>query len=212
MSAHRLDAASGFVAALLIVGGFALAGPAPPPAEPTEEIARHLADSRNRILTGDVLIAAGATFYLWFLAALRTHLRREPTLSSLAIAAGALAMTLVVAGVALQGALVLDEQTLASEAAVRLGFDGYNALITLAGFGFAATAAATAGSAARSGALSPGLRRAGWATALLQLATIPGVVATSGPFAPAAPVPAIAFWVLAAWSAAVALAVVRTRA
>lgn len=212
MSVRRADAASGLVAAVLVVAGFALAGPAPAPAEPTGEIARHLADSRSRILTGDVLIAAGAAFYLWFLAALRTHLRREPTLSALAMAAGALAMTIVVAGVALQAGLVLDEQTLASSTAVRLGFDGYNALITIAGFGFGATAAATAGSAGRSGALSPRLRRAGWATAVLQIATIPGLVATSGPFAPAGPVPAVAFWVLAAWSAAVAVALMRARA
>ena len=205
----RRDAFSGLVAAALIVTGFALSGQAPEPAVSAAELARHLSESRSRILAGDVLVAAGGMFYLWFLAALQTHLRSGPrperTLSSLAFAGGAAAMTIVVVGVALQAGLVLDQATLASDAAVRLGFDAYNALITIAGFGFAVTVAATAGSAARSGALGLGLRRTGWAVAVLQLLTIPGLVATSGFFAPAAPMPVIAFWALAAWSTAVAI-------
>jgi hypothetical protein len=211
----RLDAASGLVAAALIVAGFALSAAAPPPAEPAAELARHLSGSRDRILAGDLLVAAGAAFYIWFLAALQTHLRtlphRELTLSATAFAGGAAAMTVVVAGVALQAGLVLDESTLRSDVAVRLGFDGYNALITIAGFGFALTAAAAAGSARRSGALGGMLIWAGFATAALQLATIPGLVMTSGPFAPAAPIPVIAFWTLALWSSAVSVTLIRPR-
>src|SRR5688500_548595 len=205
----RADAYSGLVAAVLILTGFVLSGQAPAPGEPASEIARHLADSRARILAGDVLIGAGAMFYLWFLAALGTHLRAaarpEPTLSTLALAGGASAMTIVVAGVALQAGLVLDPATLESDGAVRLGFDAYNALITIAGFGFAVAVAATAGSAARSGALPRGLRRRGGGGAALQLMPTPGLAATSGFFAPAAPMPVIAFWARTAGSAAVAI-------
>ena len=209
----RSDAASGLVAAFLILAGFALSADAPAPAESASELARHLTDNRSRILAGDLLVAAGAAFYIWFLAALRTHLasvsRPEPTLSAAAFAGGTAAMVTVVAGVALQSGLVLDESTLRSDVAVRLGFDGYNALITIAGFGFALTAAATAGSALRSGALGPRLVWSGFAVAALQLATIPGLVLTSGPFAPAAAIPIIAFWALSIWSVAVALRLLR---
>ena len=151
-------------------------------------------------------------FYLWFLAALRAHLagrRREPTLSATAFIAGAAAMTVVIVGVGLQAGLVLERETLTSTSVVRLGFDGYNALITIAGLGFALTVAATSGSAARTGMLAPGLRVTGWVTAILQVATIPGLVATDGFFAPAAPMPVIAFWALTAWSVAVSVALLR---
>jgi hypothetical protein len=241
---RRLDAASGFVAAPLILAGFALSAQAPPPSAPVAELAAHLADKRDAILAGDLLVGAGAMFYLWFLAALRTHLaappadpaapgphparaglappaaappshpppagaRGEHTLSALVLAGGTAAMTIVVAGVALQAGLVLDASTLEDAGVLRLGFDGYNALITIAGFGFALTVAATSGSAQRSGALGRRLRATGWLTAAAQLATLPGMVATSGPFAPAAPVPVIAFWMLSAWSVAVSIALFR---
>jgi hypothetical protein len=205
----RIDVASAFVAAALLLVGFALSASAPPPAESAAELARHLGDHRARILAGDLLVGTGAMFYIWFLAALRTRLAPERTLASAAFAGGAMGMTIVLAGVALQSGLVLDESTLASDMAVRLGFDGYNALITIAGFGFALTVAAAAGSAARTGALAPALRGTGWIVAALQLATLPGLIATSGPFAPAAPVPVLAFWALCAWSVAVAIALLR---
>ena len=201
---ERVGAWSGVVAAVLILGGFAAIGPAPAPAEPASELARHLTENRTRILTGDVLVGAGAVFYLCFLAALQARLR-SPTI----LAGGAMAMTIVVAGVALQSALVLEEATLDSDAVVRLGFDGYNALITIAGFGFALTAAATAGAAGRSGALPGSLAQLGWPVAALQLLTIPGLIVTSGFFAPAHAMPVLAFWALAVWSAAVAVVMIR---
>jgi hypothetical protein len=208
----RSDLSSAFAAAALLLVGFALSANTPPPAEPTAELARHLADGRTRILAGDLLVGAGAMFYIWFLAALRTRLAPERTLATTALIGGAMGMTIVLAGVALQSGLVLDESTLASTTAVRLGFDGYNALITIAGFGFALTVAATSGSAARTGTLGPALRTTGWLTAALQLATMPGLIATSGPFAPAAPVPVLAFWALCAWSTAVAVVLIRREA
>lgn len=187
---------AGLVAGPLILVGFALAGPAPPPGEPIAEIARHLEEHRTRILTGDLLIALGAPLYLWFLAALR------PVAGLAALAGGALGMTIVVAGVSVQAGLVLDaEATLASEAVARFGFDAYNALITLAGTGFALAA----GAITASPQLGRKLRMTGAAVTVLQLLTLPGLVATDGPFAPAGPVPALAFWALTAWSMAVAV-------
>ena len=187
---------AGLIAGPLILIGFALAGPAPAPAEPIEEIARHLGDHRTRILTGDLLIAVGAPLYLWFLAALR------PVAGLVPLAGGALAMTIVVAGVSVQAGLVLDaEVTLADEAVTRFGFDAYNALITLAGTGFALAA----GAIAASPQLGRRMRATGAVVTALQLLTLPGLVATDGPFAPAAAVPALAFWALTAWSMAVAV-------
>ena len=190
---------AGLVAGPLILVGFALAGPAPEPAEPIEVIARHLGDHRDRILAGDLLIAIGAPFYVWFLAAAR------PVLGLAALAGGAMGMTVVVAGVALQAGLVLDDLTLASEPVTRFGFDAYNALITLAGVGFALAA----GAAAAAPELGSRLRATGAVVSGLQILTLPGLVAASGPFAPAAPVPAIAFWALTAWSMAVAIHLLR---
>jgi hypothetical protein len=190
---------AGLIAGLLILVGFALAGPAPAPAEGIDVIARHLAEHRDRILTGDLLIAAGAPLYLWFLAAAR------PVLGLAALAGGALGMTVVVACVALQAGLVLGEETLASEAVVRFGFDAYNALVTLAGVGFALAA----GAAAAAPGLGSRLRAVAGAVAGLQVLTLPGLVAGDGPFAPAGPVAAIAFWALTAWSMAVAVHLLR---
>ena len=185
---------AGLIAGPLIRAGFALAGPAPPPAESVDEIARHLEAHRDRILTGDLLIALGAPLYLLFLALARPRLGLAP------LAGGALGMILVVAGVSLQAALVLDDLTLTSDPVVRFGFDAYNALITLAGVGFALAA----GAVAAAPALSRRLRITGAVVCALQLLTLPGLVAASGPFAPAAVVPAVAFWALTAWSMTVA--------
>jgi len=58
---------------------------------------------------------------------------------------------------------------------------------------------AAAVSGARSGALPAWLCRTGLATALLQVATLPGLVADGGPFAAGGAVALLAFVALVAW-------------
>jgi hypothetical protein len=206
---HRIDAAAGLVAAPLVLAGFALAGPAPAPSSDAADIARHLLDHRTRILTGDFLIAIGAAFYVWFLAALRTHLSPDPTLSTASFAGGVVGTGLVLVGTALQMGLVFSQTTLANADVARAGFDAYSVMWTMGGVGFALTVAAAAGAARRTGRLGPRLRASGWLVAALQLATLPGLAADDGPFAAAAPVPVLAFWALTVWSVAVAVTLMR---
>jgi hypothetical protein len=210
---RRVDASSSFVAAVLIVGGFSLLGGAPLPADVPREIGRQLWDDRALVLASAFLIGTGSLFFLWFLAAVQEHLRRaqpgDAALAALSFLAGGAAMVLVVTGVAVQAALVLQENTTRSAGAVRLGFDAYNGLVTIAGLPFAAYVAAASESARRSRALPSALWRFGWATAALQLLTLPGLVVTDGAFAPGQAVALVAFLVLTAWSVAVGVVLFR---
>ena len=204
-----MDAATGIVAAPLYLTAFGIQGTPPAPDEPMAAIAGYLADHRTAILTGDVLIAVASAVFLWFLATLYGHLHAggEERRSSAAALGGVTGTAIVAAGAAVQAALVLNIAEV--EAAItRFGFDAYNALITIAGAGFAVTAAATSLSAG-AGALPVSLRRIGLGVALLQVATLPGLVADSGSFAAGGPVALGAFVALAAWIGAVSVTLIR---
>ena len=206
----RIDAAAGIAAAPLYLTAFGIQGTPPAPDEPTATIAEYLADHRTAILTGDVLIAVASAVFLWFLATLYGHLRAggEERRSSAAALGGVTGTAIVAAGAAVQAALVLNIGE-ADPAIARFGFDAYNALITIAGAGFAVMAAATSLSAGEGGALPASLRRIGLGVALLQVATLPGLVVESKPFAAGGPVALGAFVALAAWVAAVSVALIR---
>ena len=104
--------------------------------------------------------------------------------------------------------LHVNSQTNAPMAA--LIFDIFNALVTVAGFGFALGIGAAAWSSASTGALPAGYQRTGLLTALLQFATIPGLFVESGFLAAGGPMPIIAFGAIGAWYIAVAIRFLRT--
>src|SRR2546430_12931070 len=70
---RRLDIACG-LSGLIFLVGFLVQGKPPGPDEPVATIAGYLADHRSAILAGDVLIAAAAVPFLWFLGAFRGYL------------------------------------------------------------------------------------------------------------------------------------------
>ena len=172
---RTLDAATGVVAAVLFLAGFLIQGTPPDPNDPIAKIASYLGDHRGRILTGDVLIALGGAFFLWFLGALRSYLRAgeggEGRLSPASFLGGGVATAVLIGGAGLQSALVLHPGTLGDQALVRAGFDGYNALITIGGAPLAVAVAAASCSAARSGALPPSAYWSGSVVGVLQIVT-----------------------------------------
>ena len=196
---RRLDIACG-LSGLIFLVGFLVQGKPPGPDEPVATIAGYLADHRSAILAGDVLIAAAAVPFLWFLGAFRGYLGEagETRLSAAAFLGAGVGTGVVLVGVALQAGLVLHSIQ-APDALVRFAFDSFNALITIAGAALAVGVGAAAVSGARSGALPAWLCRAGLATALLQVATLPGLVADGGPFAAGGAVALLAFVALVAW-------------
>ena len=206
----RLDAATGALAALLFLAAFTIPGKPPAPDEPAARIAEYLGDHRSAILAGDVLIAVAAAAFVWFLGVLRGHLAEagEERLSTAAALGGAIGTAIIVAGVALQAGLVLNSAG-ADQDIVRLGFDSYNALITIAGGGLAVAVAAAALSGGRSAALPAWAVRTGVVIGALQLVTLPGLVAEEGFFAAGGPMALIAFLAVSAWFIAVSLFLVR---
>jgi hypothetical protein len=209
-SVTRLDAATGAFAAALFLLAFALPGTPPSSDEPTDTIAEYLRDHRSSILTGDVLIAFASAAFLWFLGNLRGYLGAagEDGLSTVAALGGAVGTAIIAAGAALQAALVLNS-TGANSELVRLGFDAYNALITIAGGGLAAAAGAAALSGARTGALPSWIAGTGLVTAALQLVTLAGLVVEGGFLAAGGPMALAAFVAISAWFSAVSLLIVR---
>jgi hypothetical protein len=212
---RRLDAATGVIAAILFLVGFSIPGMPPGPDDALQKIVGYLTDKRSAILTADVVIAVATGLYIWFLGALRSYLRAgeggEGRLSAASFLGGGVGAAMILAGTAIQSALVLHTATLSSEAVVRVGFDGYNALFTIGGIGFAIAVAAASCSAARSGALPASIYWTGSVIAVLQLATLAALFEKSGFFAAGEGLTLIAFVTLSAWYIAVALMIIRRR-
>lgn len=209
-SAARVDAATGALGAVVFVVAFALPGKPPSPDEPTATIAAYLGDERSAILAGDVLIAAAAALFLWFLGVLRGHLASagEDRLAGAAVLGGAVGTAIIAAGAAAQAGLVINGAE-ATDELVRFGFDVYNALITIAGAPLAVAAGAAALSGARGGSLPAWLVRTGVVVAGLQLLTLPGLVLEGGFFAAGGPMALLAFLAISAWFAAVSALLMR---
>lgn len=206
----RLEASTGVVAGLLFLVAFAIPGKPPSPDATAARIAAHLADRRDVVLASDLLIAIASAAFLWFLGHLygRLSAAGDDHLSAAAILAAVMGTAVILAGAAVQAGLVLNSAA-ASDALVRLGFDTYNALITIAGAPLAVAAGAAALSGARTGALPRWLARTGAAVAILQLATLPGLVVEAGAFAAGGAVALLAFAAIAGWFIAASVVMVR---
>lgn len=189
------------MAAVLFLGGFGLLAVPPTPAEAPDEIAGYLTGHRTQVIAVACAIGLGACLFAWFLSALRGRLRDGP-LAATAVLTGVLSATLVLVALGLLAGLVFRplEPSLAL-----LGFDLYNALVTLAGFGFGASLVA----AALAGGLSPRLRTAALVIGPLQLATMPGLFVDAGVFAAGGLMAILAFWVLTGWYVAAAVGMIR---
>jgi hypothetical protein len=207
----RAAGVAGLAAAFLLFGGFGLLLTPPSPDSAADEVLGYLVDHRPRIFAAACLLGLGFVLFVWFVAALRTFLaaRGEATLST-AGAYGALAGTiLVVTSIAVLAGVVLHLNAERNAALAALGFDIFNALITIAGFAFGVGIAAAAWSSASSGALSTRYWLTGLLAAVSQFATIPGLFVQSGFFAAGGPMALVAFGALGAWYVAVAIRFLR---
>lgn len=202
------EGAAGLVAAVLFLGGFGLLATPPTPDQAPAELGGYLAGHRTEVFAATIALGAGSCLFFWYLSGVRRLLGNgaEPSLPTGAVMAAALATGLVLAGMSLLSALVLRDT--GRELAL-LGFDMFNALVTMGGFGFGFSLVAAAAAGHRGAALPRGLVAAGLAIGPVQLLTIPGLFVESGFFAPLGPMALIAFWLLTAWYAAVAVRMVR---
>jgi hypothetical protein len=196
----RPAGAAGLAAAVLFLAGFALLATPPEPAAAPEEIAGYLDGHRGRVFAATGMLGAGSCLFAWYLAGLLRLVGGVRGVAAALAAAGAAG--LVVAAMSLLSGVALRVPP--ADLAL-LGWDVFNALVTMGGFGFGfSLLVASAGHA-----LPARLRAAGWAVGLGQLATIPGLAVEQGPFAPLGPVALIAFWALTLWYAAVAVVMLR---
>jgi hypothetical protein len=210
---RRLDAATGVLAALLFIVAFGLPGKPPSPADPINDITAYLLDKRSTILVSDMVAALASAVFIWWLGSVRSYLRAgeggEGRLSAAAFMGGGVGAALVLAGVAAQSGIVLHVGQLTDGNIVRVAFDTYNAIIAIAGAGFAVFVAAASCSAARSGALPPGLYWSGSLVAGLQIASCAAIYAKDGFFASGGTLAFIAFLALALWVIVVSVVIVR---
>jgi hypothetical protein len=200
---------------VLYLVAFLIPGMPPDPDAPVQKIASYLAGHRGSILLSDFLLAVGSAVFIWFLGSLRSYLRSgeagEGRLSAAAFLGGGVAAALVLAGGAAQSGLVLHAATLGDSAVIRVGFDTYNAMITMAAAGLAVSVAAASCSAARSGAMPPSLYWTGSVVAGLQIASCAALFSKTGFFAAGRPMTLIAFLAVSAWYIAVALLIMHRR-
>ena len=178
--------------------GFALLAVPPSPSDPAPEVVSYLTAKRGSVFAAALLVGAGAGLFLWFLSALYTSLPPAEALAG--TMAGFGGAVVVLAALGLLAGLALHVQELDEPGVFLVGFDVYNALVTIAGALFAASVLA----------LSKGLRRGvlpvmGVVVAVLQLATLPALFAEQGFFAAGGAMAVLAFWALCAWYVAVAL-------
>lgn len=210
---RRLDAATGVFAALVYIVAFVMPGSPPSPSDAIDEITTWLLDHRSTLLVADMLIGLASAVLLWWLGSLRSYLRSgeggEGRLSAAAFLGGGVGAALVLAGAAVQAGLLLNLGQLTDGGIVRVFFDSYNALFTVAGAGFAVLVAGAACSGARSGALPPGLYWSGSVVAGLQIASCAALYAKDGFFAAGGPLAVIAFLALAFWAIVVSVVIIR---
>jgi hypothetical protein len=210
---RRADAATGIVAMILFIVGFALPGTPPKADDPPHEITAFFTDHRGAILAGSFIAGLGAVAFLWFLGSLRSYLREAEgglgRLSAAAFGGGIAAAAVLIASVAALSAGAFEVGGLGDDTVNRAMYDLGTFLGFAAGFGFAVLLGAASCSAARSGALPPWLYWLGSVAAAAQLLSTVGLFAGSGFFAEGGVFVVIAFLIAAVWTVAVSVVMIR---
>ena len=173
---RRLGGAAGI--AFIVLGVVALFLPGnPPKANEVAKITPYLVDKRGSILASDFLLGLAFTFFLLFLAALRTHLgaadREGVRPGSAALAGGVAAAVLVLAGTAVTNGAAFQVAGAGDAPLNHALYDVANDLFFLAGFGFAAFFVGAGLAGASTGALPAALASTAYVVALRR-STEPG--------------------------------------
>jgi hypothetical protein len=210
---RRADAATGIVAAILMVVGFALPGAPPKADDVPAEMTAFLTDHRGAILAGNFIAGIGVVAFLWFLGSLRSYLRAaeggEGRLSAASFGGGVAATAVLIASLATLSAAAFEVGGLGDDTVNRALFDLAMFLGIAAGFGFAVVLGAASCSAARSGALPPWLYWLGSVAAGAQLLSTIGLFVDSGFFAEGGWFVVIAFLIAVVWLLSVSVLMMR---
>jgi hypothetical protein len=213
---RQWSAAMGAVGTVLVLGALFLPGPPPK----TSDSIHHLTEiflAKRRLLLIDAYVAAlGALAFLWFLGPLHEFLTRRDrnrSLAMVAVVGGAMAMLLVLVGVAITSGLVLNATGMHDPAVVRAFADTTNVLIELSKFGLAAMILATVTAGAEADSLPARARASGFfAGALLIFSALPPLLVDNGIFQFGGGVEVLAAVPAALWLIWLSLTIVRSSA
>jgi hypothetical protein len=149
--AWRRGAAMGGVGIVLVLLALFLPGPPPRTDDTVAHLTATFVEKRRLFLVDTWVAAIGALAFIWFLAPLHDFLSRDRDrrgLAAVAVVGGALAMTLILIGVAVTSGLVLNAAGMDDATVVRAFADTTNVLIELGKFGLAAMILASVAAAA----------------------------------------------------------------
>ncbi len=186
-SSARFGAASGIVAAVLIVVGFLVLVPKPPAIDASAiEWGRYYVDHQDAIRAGFTVVAVSAFFFLWFLGTLRGALASAEggtgRLSSVAFGGGLVAAAILLLGVA-AGEAAAFRPTEVDPTITRAISDIFVVTAAPGTAALAAFFAATAVVGFRHGALPRWVAIVAAVAALCQLPALGSGVTTTGAFA-----------------------------
>jgi hypothetical protein len=138
---RRIGAAAGILFAILTIVGFLIPGTPPKADHLNNEYTQFLLDKRSKILTSDGLIVLGFGFFLFFLAALRSHLQDggggDRTLTNATVIGGSIGAALIMIGIAVLNGIAFKAAAAGDDALNRAVFDVSNDLLAVAGLAFA---------------------------------------------------------------------------
>jgi hypothetical protein len=181
---RQRSAALGAVGIVLLLGALFLPGAPPKTSDSVHHLTELFLDKRRLFLVDTYIAALGALAFLWFLAPLYEFLTRDDRnrgLATVATVGGAMAMLLVLAGVAITSGLVLNAAGMHDPALIRAFADTTNVLIELSKFGLASLILATVAATAEAELLPRPMRSAGFfASALLILSALPPLLFDRG--------------------------------
>jgi hypothetical protein len=184
----RYGAATGILAVILTVVGFAIFGSDIPDADGTaQQWQSFFVDHQNRIQTGLTIIGIGLFFFIWFLGSLRDAIASVEVgrgrLASIAFGGGLVAVAALVTGVTGYLTAAFHPQELGAPTTRALS--DFGALVAApAAAGLTALFAATAVAGYRHGALPAPIAGISATAAIGQLFAYPTGVTDSGAFAP----------------------------
>jgi hypothetical protein len=182
----KYGAATGLIAVLLIVVGFAIVAPSPPDVNaPAEEVASYYTEEQDGIRASVLIVALGLFFYIWFLGSLTSTLRisaGNPRLPSIAFAGGIIGGALLLVTLTAFATAAFRPEQATPEITHALNDLGLVAAGPAA-VAFAALFAATALVILRSTALPEWLGWAAAITAVAQLLPLGVIFTDDGAFA-----------------------------
>jgi hypothetical protein len=184
----QLGAASGIVAVILLVIGFAIFGSdIPKMDDPVQDWQTFFTEHQNRVQTGMTIVGIGLFFFIWFLGSLRDAIAGAEgggqRLASIAHGGGLVAVAALVVGAAAY--VAASFHPLEAGPALTRAFADFAALVAApAAAGFTALFAATAVAGYRLGALPAPVAGISATAAIGQLFAYPVAATDHGAFAP----------------------------